>query len=92
MFMIVSRDDFPLFELKIDSLVKGQVARSKQEIYEFIINAALDSVDQMQWQQQAMYLKNVDKFNDCLSVNCLVTPGNARLMILHENFDENKLK
>ena len=47
MFMIVSRDDFPLFEMKIDNLVKSQVGRSKQELYEFIINAALDSVDQM---------------------------------------------
>ena len=43
--MIVSRDDFPLFEYKIDSLVKTQVARKKADLYEFIINAALDSVD-----------------------------------------------
>ena len=47
--MIVSRDDFPLFELKIDRLVKSQAAIGKADLYEFIINAALDSVDQMQW-------------------------------------------
>ena len=47
MFMVVSKDDFPLFEMKIDNLVKSQVGRSKSDIYEFIINAALDSVDQM---------------------------------------------
>ena len=46
----------------------------------------------MQWQTQAMYLKTVDRFNDCISVNCLVTPANARLMILHENVAEDKLK
>ena len=47
MLMIVSRDDFPMFEMKIDKLVKSDVARSKADLYEFIINAALDSVDQM---------------------------------------------
>ena len=31
-----------------------------------------------------MYLKTVDKFNE-LSVNCLVTPSNAKLLILHES-------
>ena len=45
MFMIVSRDDYPLFEYRIDNLVKSQVARKKADLYEFIINAALDSVD-----------------------------------------------
>ena len=45
MFMIVSRDDFPLFEMKIDNLVKSTQARQKADLYEFIINAALDSVD-----------------------------------------------
>ena len=92
MFMIVSREDFPLFELKIDNLVKSSQARSKADLYEFIINASLDSVDQMQWTTTAMYLKTVDKFNDCLSVNCLLTPANTRLLILHENAAEDKLK
>ena len=63
MFMIVSRDDFPLFEMKIDNLVKSTQARQKADLYEFIINAALDSVDQMQWQTNAMYLKTVDRFS-----------------------------
>ncbi len=92
MFMIVSRDDFPLFELKIDRLVKSQMALQKADLYEFIINAALDPVDQMQWSTPNMYLKTVDRFNDCLSVNCLVTPANARLMVLHENAADDKLK
>ena len=89
--MIVSRDDFPLFELKIDRLVKSSLALQKQDLYEFIINAALDPVDNMQWSTPNMYLKTVDKV-DCLSVNCLLTPANARLMILHENMAEDKLK
>ena len=85
--MIVSRDDFPLYDKKIESLVKTSLAKSKSDLYEFIINASLDSVDQMQWSTSAMYLKTVDRYNDCLSVNCLVTPANARLMILHELVD-----
>ena len=38
-----------------------------------------------------MYLKTVDRFNE-LSVNCLVTPSNAKLLLLHENAPEEKIK
>ena len=89
--MIVSRDDFPLFEMKIDSLVKNQ-NKVKPEQYEFIINGALDTIDQLQWQTKAMYLKPAEKFNDCLSVACLLTPANTRLVLLHEAASEDRIK
>ena len=92
MFMIVSRDDFSLYEKKIENLVKSSQGKSKSDLFEFIINASLDSVDQLQWSSSAMYLKTVDRYNDCLNVNCLVTPSNARLMILYDNVAEDKLK
>ena len=38
-----------------------------------------------------MYLKTVDRFNE-LSVNCLVTPSNAKLLLLHENAAEERIK
>ena len=38
-----------------------------------------------------MYLKTVDRFND-LSVNCLITPSNVKLLLLHENASEDRIK
>ena len=38
-----------------------------------------------------MYLKQVDKF-DQLLVHCLITPSNAKLLILHEGVSEEKIK
>lgn len=38
-----------------------------------------------------MYLKQVDKF-DSLSVHCLILPSNAKLLLLHENESEDKIK
>lgn len=61
--MIVSREDFPVYELPIESLVKSQSSTEKQHLYEFILNAALDPVDTLQWQSNNMYLKQVDKFD-----------------------------
>ena len=85
--MIVSRHDYPLFELEIPNLVKTNEAdprkiQEKKDLYEFVINAALDPIDVKQWESPNMYLKTVDKYAD-LSVNCLITPSNAKLLILH---------
>ena len=39
-----------------------------------------------------MYLKTVDKYAD-LSVNCLITPSNAKLLILHNGqVQEDRIK
>ena len=50
MFMIVSRHDYPLFELEIPNLVKAtdsdkNKAQEKKDLYEFVMNAALDPID-----------------------------------------------
>jgi len=39
-----------------------------------------------------MYLKVVDKFQSDLYVHCLVTPSNARFLLLHENRSEDQIK
>lgn len=38
-----------------------------------------------------MYLKQIDKF-DNLTVHCLILPSNAKLLLLHENESEDKIK
>ena len=62
MFMIVSRHDYPLFELEIPNLVKTtdsdkNKAQEKKDLYEFVMNAALDPIDVKQWETPNMYLK-----------------------------------
>ena len=49
--MIVSRDDYPVYEVKIDSLIKSNSQPEKQQshLFEFILNAALDPIDSLQW-------------------------------------------
>lgn len=71
MFMIVSKDDYPVFELSIDSLVKR---KEYVQLHEFILHSSLDIIDNIQWNSQNMYLKTVDRFNE-LSVTCLLTPS-----------------
>lgn len=61
MFMIVSKDDYPVFELPIDNLVKR---KDYVQLHDFIMHASLDMIDQMQWSTNNMYLKTVDRFNE----------------------------
>lgn len=89
--MVVSREDFPLYSLHIEKLVSQKTALEKQDIFELVMHAALDPVDTMQWQTTNMYLKQVDKF-DSLTVHCLILPSNAKLLLLHENESEDKIK
>ena len=61
--MIVSREDYPVYTLSIENIVKKETATDKQHMYELVLNAALDPVDIIQWQSPNMYLKQVDKFD-----------------------------
>ncbi len=75
--MIVSKDDYPVFELTIDSLVKK---KDYVQLHDFILHSSLDVIDNIQWNSNNMYLKTVDKFNE-LSITCLLTPSSKFLNI-----------
>mmetsp|Transcript_76413 Transcript_76413/g.105727 ORF Transcript_76413/g.105727 Transcript_76413/m.105727 type:complete len:83 (+) Transcript_76413:19-267(+) len=81
MFMIVSKDEFPIYELQLDGLIRK---REYSHLHELILNASLDCTDQIMWTTPNMYLKTVDKYNE-LSINAFVTPTSARFLLLHEN-------
>ena len=61
-------------------------------MFDFLLNAALDNVDKMQWtpsanknsQQAHMYMRTIDKYQE-LYVSCLLTPSNCKFLLLHEN-------
>jgi len=45
MFMIVTKNDFPVYDLPLDNLVRS--SSSSAHLYEFIMNAALDPVEEI---------------------------------------------
>ena len=45
--MIVSKDDYPIYDLPIEQLVKK---KDQVHMHEFILHSSLDVIDQIQWQ------------------------------------------
>ena len=58
---------------------------------QFILHAALDLVDEMQWKSTTTFLRTVDKYND-LFISAYVTPGGVRFLLLHEAKNEEAVK
>ncbi|KAF8389379.1 hypothetical protein HHK36_026074 [Tetracentron sinense] len=68
-FIIVSRNDIPIYEAEVGSAVKKEDAAHQ---HQFILHVALDIVQDLAWTTSAMFLKAVDRFND-LVVSVYVT-------------------
>ncbi|KAL4271230.1 hypothetical protein GQ457_13G017920 [Hibiscus cannabinus] len=68
-FIIVSRNDIPIYEAEVGSAAKRADAA---QLHQFILHAALDIVQDLAWTTSAMFLKAVDRFND-LVVSVYVT-------------------
>ncbi|RYR44706.1 hypothetical protein Ahy_A08g040993 isoform D [Arachis hypogaea] len=69
-FIIVSRNDIPIYEAEVGVAAKREDAA---QLHQFILHAALDIVQDLAWTTSAMYLKSVDRFND-LVVSTLLNP------------------
>ncbi|KAH1089491.1 hypothetical protein J1N35_016748 [Gossypium stocksii] len=96
-FIIVSRNDIPIYEAEVGSAAKREDAA---QLPQFILQAALDIV-------QAIFLKAIDKFND-LVVSVYVTADHilniskpirflhfiihARFMLLHDSRSDDGIK
>ena len=76
-FIIVSRNDIPIYEAEVGSAVKKEDAAQQ---HQFILHAALDVVQDLAWTTSAMFLKAIDRFND-LVVSVYVTAGHILLLI-----------
>ncbi|KAG6495395.1 hypothetical protein ZIOFF_043201 [Zingiber officinale] len=77
-FIIVSKNDIPIYEAEVGSAAKKEEASQQ---HQFILHAALDIVEDLAWTTNAMFLKAVDKFND-LSVSVYVTAGHILVTVL----------
>ncbi|GAB2293615.1 hypothetical protein Dimus_027828 [Dionaea muscipula] len=70
-FMIVSRNDIPIYEAELGTALKREDAAQQ---HQFILHAALDIVQDLAWTTSAMFLKSIDRSND-LVVSVYVTAG-----------------
>ncbi|XP_038693415.1 trafficking protein particle complex subunit 2-like isoform X1 [Tripterygium wilfordii] len=87
-FIIVSRNDIPIYEAEVGSAAKREDAA---QLHQFVLHAALDIVQDLAWTTSAMFLKAVDRFND-LAVSVYVTAGHTRFMLLHDSRNDDGIK
>ncbi|KAK8958923.1 hypothetical protein KSP40_PGU017537 [Platanthera guangdongensis] len=87
-FIIVSRNDIPIYEAELGSAIKKEEAAHQ---HQFILHAALDIAQDLAWTTSAMFLKAMDRFNE-LVVSVYVTAGHTRLMLLHDSRNEDAIK
>lgn len=86
MFLVVGKNDVPLYEANL-----WTVKKDNGYLNQFIIHAALDNVDEECLGNGNMYLKVIDRFAD-LYVSAYVTSSNIRLMLIHEDKNEDGIK
>ncbi|KAH0876318.1 hypothetical protein HID58_073680 [Brassica napus] len=83
-FIIVGRNDIPIYEAEVGSAPKREDAA---QLHQFILHAALDVVQDLAWTTSAMFLKSVDRFND-LVVSVYVTAGHILFNGIKSFFQE----
>lgn len=95
-FAAMGTEDNPLYELEFGTFRLGGdgVLRFTQEMKElnpFVVHAALDVVEDVQWETNTLYLKAIDTFYGYL-VSAYVTPGNVKMMLVHEGKNEEAIR
>lgn len=92
---IVGKNDRSLFEYDIGAQRPGDeppiLPASMNELNIFIAHAALDVVDEVQWETPMLYLKSVDKFYGYI-ISAFVTPGNVRFLLLHDSKSDESIR
>ncbi|KAK7825521.1 trafficking protein particle complex subunit 2 [Quercus suber] len=81
-FIIVSRNDIPIYEAEVGSAAKREDAA---QLHQFILHAALDIVQDIAWTTSAMYIS----YNLIFS---LTTSLHTRLMLLHDSRNDDGIK
>ncbi|KAI9876959.1 MAG: TRAPP subunit [Pleopsidium flavum] len=86
-FCIVGTKDNPLFEHEFGTSKQGGdgIARFREEarhMNQFIVHSSLDIVEEVQWLNGQMYLKNIDRFQNNY-ISCFLTGGTIKFLLLH---------
>lgn len=93
---IIGTKDCPIYELEFGTHKQGGDGVSRfptemRELNPFILHAALDIVEDVQWTTNTLYLKAVDNFYSYM-VSAFVTAGNIKIMLLHETKSEDSIR
>lgn len=96
MLAIVGTKDNPLYQLEFGTSRSGNDGRpsfreDQRPMNQFILHSSLDIVEELQWTTSLTYLKTIDQFNNAM-ISCYLTPGNIKLMILHDTKAEDGIK
>lgn len=91
-FVIISPTDTPLFELTFGSSKAGgngvahfRNGESSRYMNQFVVHAALDVVEEVQWLTPNMWLKVIDHYAPTNShISCFITGTNVRFILLHQ--------
>ena len=78
MFIILGRNEIPIYEVNLST-----VRKETNTVYQFILHAALDIINEEAPFNSAMYLKSIDRYNE-LVVSAFVTAANFKLILLHD--------
>ncbi|KAK0263805.1 TRAPP subunit [Friedmanniomyces endolithicus] len=83
---IIGTLDNPLFELSFGSSKQGGDGQAKfrpEALYmnQFLVHAALDLVEEVQWVSKDLYLKRIDSHQNN-HIHCFLTGGNVKFMLL----------
>lgn len=86
MFIIVSPEEVVVYQL-YTTLIKKEITY----LHELISFASLDCIDNVEYSNNGMFLKTVDKFNE-YTVTAFITAGKMKFIMLHEGKNEDSIK
>lgn len=79
-----------MYEYVINARQGGQ-ANDTAHMFQFIVHASLDVIDETLWTSSNMYLKVIDKFNET-SISAYCTAGNCKFLLLHDGKSDDSVK
>jgi hypothetical protein len=93
---MVGTRDSPVYEAELGTHRQGhdgtpRFSAEMKELNPFVVHAAIDVVEDLQWKANSQYLKVVDEFNGYL-VSGFVTAGNIKFLLVHETKNEESIR